>query len=424
MDVLEECLMNRIKQGLNILIIGPGGTGKSTLIKRVTSRMNLQEIAITSSTGVSAININGQTLHRFFGVGLANESFEKIITRVKRGVARKNIKQVKTLFIDEISMISAELFTILDGVAKYIRNSTDNFGGIQIVASGDFMQLSPVNGSWIFTSKIWKEMKFKPFILSTPFRYEDSSFYETLMRVRLGDLTEDDIKKIKTRQEAYKEYRKVSHKTGVIPTKLFSTRNDVEEINKKELERLPGEYIYFTAQDTIIKKNVRIPNEICEKHLDLLAPKEIMVKIGAQIMITWNIDVENKISNGTRGVLKNNTENGILVTLRDNRDIEIPSIEYKYENDEVVLVRMQYPIIIAYALTIHKCQGSTLDFCMIDIGPKIFAPGQAYVALSRTRGWNNLLIRRFNASSIKADKHALRYITHLCGNIPPQTPYT
>src|SRR3990172_2958628 len=400
MNVLEECLMIKIKQGLNILIIGPGGTGKSTLIKKVTSRMNLQEIAITSSTGVSAININGRTLHSFFGVGLANEPFEKIIERVRKSKAKKNIKQVKTLFIDEISMISGELFTILDEVAKYIRNSTEPFGGIQVIASGDFMQLSPVKGSWIFTSKVWKKIQLKPFILTKPFRYEDKSFYETLMRVRIGNLTEEDIEKIKVRQNAYKEYRKIKHKTGVIPTKLFSTRNAVDEINKKELERLSGKYIHFTAQDTIIKKNTRISNEICEKHLDLLAPKEIIVKINAQIMITWNIDVENKISNGTRGVLKDITENGILVTLKDNRDIKIERIEYKYKNDEESLIRLQYPIIIAYALTIHKCQGSTLDFCMIDIGPKIFAPGQAYVALSRTRGWNTLLIRRFNVNSI------------------------
>lgn len=413
----------------NLLLIGAGGTGKSFIIRNMLSIARQRDISAeaTAATGVAAVNINGMTLHRFFGVGLCQGNLDELILKVRRNYdAVQRIIKTKILFIDEISMVGADFFDKLDLISKHYRKSTEPFGGIKLILSGDFLQLPPVKDNWIFFSKIWLALNLKFLILNKPKRYTDRDFYEMLMRAREGILIKQDILKINERVEAYNAYmnQKINNQDTVEPTILYSYRIDVDIINKTKLDKLNGEKRIYKAKDLIMpnnKKNLEkqdnseyngnIKQNVTDyqQELNYLAPEIIELKIGAQVMITRNLNVEQGICNGTRAVVIDLNDNHIKVKTRSDQTLTIEPVSFTFEDKYITINRFQLPVIIAYALTIHKSQGSTLDFCIVDLGPSIFAPGQAYVALSRVRDWNSLLIKKFFRNSVKADNKALQY---------------
>ena len=412
----------------NVLIIGPGGTGKSYIIKNLLLKAKDKNIKIeaTASTGVAAVNINGTTLHRFFGVGLCQGHIDNIIRKVMKNYdATQRITNTKILFIDEISMIGAELFDKLDQVAKYIRKNNEPFGGIKLILSGDFLQLPPVKDKWIFLSNIWEKLQFKLFFLKEPKRYNDLEFYDMLMRAREGVLTQNDIGKIIERTKAYDIYINNNNnddveKNIVKPTILYSQRIDVDFINKNEINKLSSDIHLYNAHDFVLPNDEKcdqifldISTEKYKQELDYLAPVILELKIGTQVMITRNLNVEEGICNGTRAVVTELNTETITVKTCSGIELLISPVIFSFEDKDIKICRKQLPIIVAFALTIHKSQGSTIDFCIIDLGPTIFSPGQGYVALSRVRDWNSLLINGFLRKSIKADKKAIEYVNYL-----------
>lgn len=400
----------------NILLIGPGGSGKSYLINEFveTARSYAKIVETTAATGIAAININGTTLHRFFGIGLGNGTLEQLIGNVKKNKpALERIRTTQILVIDEISMVGALLFTKLNSIAKFIRKNNNPFGGMRLILAGDFLQLCPVKDEWIFTSEHWNALNLKVIHMNEPKRFTDIEFYNTLMRIRNGQLSLGDYTKLKDRVKAYNDYMSSSDDHPVKPTILYSLKCDVDLVNQGEMDKISEKSYQYDAIDSFTPLESGVTIDYYKPVLDDLAPKVLSLKVGAQVMITRNLDVTAQICNGTRAVITELSNETITVRLRDRQELILDRCQFTFEDKRGMVARSQFPIILAFAITIHKSQGSTLDFCVVDLGPDIFSPGQAYVALSRVRNWNSLLLCAFHKRSIRADKSALDYIKSL-----------
>ena len=456
--MLDEIFSKLFQEGRNICLTGPGGCGKSYMINEIAKRCKKEDIicGVTSTTGCSALNLHGgRTLHSFLHIFLARETPQIIarnIMKSKRNLATWTT--LKLLIIDECSMLGLELFEKLNEIAQIVRKNTKPFGGIRLLLSGDFYQLSPVNDSFIFESPLWDLMNFHVIEMIEPKRYSSKRFFNMLLRIREGEPNPDDIHSLRKRHRAYKKLLKNIKDgsieiTDIIPTVLYGKKVAVEEYNTEELSKLDGEKIIYTARDRARQINSYRIDDNKEMELekdcpildeeiilaDEIAPRQVEMRIGAQVMLTHNLNVDDGLVNGSRGVVirfgdphieddpKNtkNTKNmgkaypivkfvnGSEIMIEPmNRDIIVGNKRY---------IRTQIPLILAWALTIHKTQSATLDSVVVDIGKTIFADGQAYVALSRVRKIRGLYISSFDPNTIKASKKVREFYDKL-KNIP------
>lgn len=435
-------IISLLKSKTNVLLHGPGGTGKTYMItNRIYKKLvkDGKTVFCTATTGVSAIGLNNPkqelvatTLHSWAGIGLAKESREYLAAKVKgnRDVLDRWIK-CDVLIIDEIGMLDAILLKKIDYIARTVRRRDEPFGGITLLVSCDFLQLPPVQGGWAFSGKVWKELNFTPVIFDKPKRYPDEEYFKLLLRLRKGEHTPEDVKVIRSRVAAYKEITKrfkENKSLNVIkPTTLYSTKKDVHAFNLQELEALPTEEHVFEAKDEfILAKGAR--EESYRYQLDNSAPELLTLKIGAQVMLTTNLNVKCGLANGSRGVVTDIREINLddvvgdihtivtmlgtkIVTVRflNGRKEDITIKTWESKDKKGMATRRQIPLILAWSLTIHKVQGCTLDFGIIDMGRSVFANGQAYVAMSRVRSLTGLFISSFVEESIKVDSEALEY---------------
>jgi ATP-dependent DNA helicase PIF1 len=427
-DKTLEKLYLAIENGQSVILHSAGGCGKSHILRALATHFaNLgKKVCCTATTGIAAINLSvpgvgiaGSTLHSWAGVGLADAPPQKLAARVRHDErARKRWKDTDILIIDEISMAGGEFLDKIDFVGRDIRREKSKpFGGLQIVFSGDFLQLPPVKDKFAFESFAWKEMDISPFILEEPKRYEDINWFQMLLRFRKAEHTSDDIKFLRTRVAAYQDYLKnIDTSLKVVkPTVLYSKKIDVEYQNNQELEKLPGAYKEFPSIDTFQGFNLHAKYDHYMKPLEDVIPKLIYLKVGAQVMLKANLDIEGGLANGSRGVVVELLSDSVKVKWI-NGLITIVSLHvWMQEDKDGKASRTQIPLILAWALTIHKVQGSTLDYAICDVGPSIFCPGQAYVALSRVRSSDGLLLSDFYPASIKADLTALEYVKSLEG---------
>jgi ATP-dependent DNA helicase PIF1 len=432
-DHTLESVLNCVFSGRNIILHGVAGVGKSYMLRHIAKTLEDQNIKVflTALTGVAALSLAGDksvhnltvtTLHSFCGVGTGQLEVAELITKIKnRKKALKNWLKCKVLIIDEVSMLGGSFFAKLDRIAKVIRKSELPFGGIQLIFSGDMLQISPIRDSWAFSTPEWDALNLRPFILEIPYRYTDSDFFQMLLRIRIGEQTEDDYKVIRGRVRANKKMQEIlsslSHeKAGEIikPTMFFSKRVDVDSYNTRELENLPGESIEFFAHDNFEVKKGAPNREEYIKILDDSVPRSVILKVGAQVMLRKNLDVDGGLVNGSRGVVSEIVKDEAVVVkflsgIKIRIELQVSEIEDKY----AIAKRTQIPFILAWCTTIHKAQGSTLDYAVIDLGPSIFSEGQAYVALSRCASAQGLFISEFVPKSIMVNKEALRYTKKL-----------
>lgn len=424
-------VVESLEKGESVLLHGPGGTGKSWTIQHVAIALTQQgfKIACTATTGKAAISLNvpefnimASTLHSWAGVGLAKSSPLKLAAKIK--TSKKYFKrwtEIDVLVIDEISMLGAEFFSKLDFIAKYVRENKSPFGGITLLLSGDFLQLPPVKDRWVFEGSEWNELKFKTFPMLIPKRYEDIKWFETLNRIRKGQFTKDDISILQKRERAYHKLQSIIENEDssevIKPTILFSKKVDVEGYNEDELQKLEHPDVIFVAIDSFIPKK---PGTLLEEYLPQLddaVSNLIMLKVGAQVMLCVNLDVGEGLVNGSRGVITEINEtlnkeyshtvkvrflNGMLVTISPN--------VWEIVDKKGKASRTQIPLVLAWAITIHRVQGTTLDYAVVDCGPSVFTYGQAYVALSRVRSIKGLFLSEFYIGSLKTNRHALRYV--------------
>jgi ATP-dependent DNA helicase PIF1 len=427
----QEYVLDLIKTKKNVFINAPAGTGKSALIKYFCFNHQSKVIGLTSTTGISALNIGGSTLHSFLGIGLGKENVEDLYDKIIRNKDKRELwLKLNILIIDEVSMLHPDLFDKLERVARKIRENKLRFGGIQLVVSGDLFQLPCVSQN---STLITHSSKFRKCIdtiveLRNIMRQNDHIFKTILNKVRIG-LVDRQVKKIlKTRfvkppKSTIKKPTLHPEKTvsqpnhNIKPTKLFCTRRSVDDLNDKELNKLAREglefreYIMeFVNQDCPISFDYIVKNFIKNS----TTPETLQVCEQTQVMLTYNISPN--LVNGSRGIITGFTpENYPIVEFVNGSIVIIKPIKFSLyhtlRNGKIKLVgyAVQVPLKIAYALTIHACQGSTLDYVSIDLR-ETFEYGQAYTALSRVRTLEGLFIKKFDFDVIQAHPEALKFL--------------
>ena len=435
----------------NIFLTGLGGTGKSQALLCIKRDSDLQNkiCYVTSTTGISAVNLRGQTIHRFSGIKIADKPIDVIL----KNIAMKNkecinrIKECEILILDEVSMLGQNVFEIIDRVFKHFKKNKLPFGGIQLILSGDFLQLKPVNDEFCFKSNLWEQLNLKTIIMKTPYRYSSLYHFEMLKRIRLGTLNKDDIKILQSRVKAYKEYEKMTenqvesfqeyiklskdickiiHKytdfdNVIKPTRLYSTKINVNDFNMRELDKLSGREYIFMAKDSCIDvetedeiDNVKVIQNYRE-YMDQTVPNKQILKEKAQVILTKNIDVDSGLSNGSRGVILNITKSPetkelvVKVLFKNDLIVDINYQEFIQEDKHYKFTRKQIPLILGFAITIHKSQSMSLDYAIIDLGPSLFQSALGYVALSRVRTLDGILITKLFPTKIKADPEAIEF---------------
>lgn len=397
-----DILFNHIKDRKNVFLTGEGGTGKSYLINQLKEKM---DIDVTSTTGISAYLIKGSTIHSYSGIGVINQkqTIKDVLKKMKKNSrAKKRIIECSILVIDEISMLGKTYFDMLNETFKIIRNCSDPFGGICLILTGDFMQLSPINDDYVFESDTWSSLKLETIQLNTIYRQKDEKYKGILSRIRLAQHTELDNIELFKRVKAYKETD--FDQMEIKPTFLTSKRIDVDQMNKDELYKNKNELVLYQSKD----------EKIYECNLDMIAPSIISLKVDAQVMLTVNINVENGLTNGSRGVVTKLTSDSVYVKFLSGETISFERHEFKWEEDQKVIgIRRQFPFDLAYCTSIYKSQGSTLDMAVIDLGYSVFGHHSVYVALSRVKSLDGLYLKAYIPQKITVDQKVIDFYKNI-----------
>ena len=409
-----QILLDAIRDKRNILMHGPGGCGKTYNIMKLQNHPDIKykEIFYTALTGAAAINIpRAMTLHRWAGIGLGKDTAYNLANAILKNKLRRLIwQQTEILIIDEVSMMGESLFDKLDEIGKIVRKNNQPFGGIQLILSGDFLQLPPVNDEFCFRSKRFANLNLLTIKLEDMRRYDDSLFFSMLLRARIGALTDDDRLNLEKRLHFKLGSPDLNSNLNLDfrPTILYSKRIDTNAYNMVEFDKLDGPTFTFEAQ---------ISNGAHSDAYEEIIPLSLQLKIHTQVMLKVNLDVEQKLINGSRGVVVGFQGKSVKVLFPNAKpkNLEViiePHVWEIRETNKVVLLT-QIPLIMAWALTIHKSQGATLDFVECDLGDSIFADGQAYVALSRVRNYESLILKNFKEKKIRASREALNFINSI-----------
>ncbi|MBU0707688.1 AAA family ATPase [Patescibacteria group bacterium] len=388
-----------IKMGYNVFLTGSAGSGKTFLLCEYISYLKKNNIdcAVTASTGIAATHLDGRTIHSWSGIGTSSELTKELIDKILGNKKiKKRISNSHILIIDEISMLSADTLDTVDKVYQTIRKNTEPFGGVQVILSGDFLQLPPVSRldddfdtKFAFESEVWKKMSIKICYISEQYRHEDGEYYNILSKIRTN--TAD----IKIRDTLLSRQNKTI-KDVEKPTKLFSHNLDVNELNDLELAQIKNE-----PTEYIMKKsgNKWLVKSLCK---GCLAPEKLVLKKDAIVMFVKNNFNEGYV-NGTLGrVVGFNTDGHPEVQTKNGIITAVPASWTIEENHKIVATVTQIPLRLAWAITIHKSQGMTLDAAVMNLG-KTFEYGMGYVALSRLKSLKGLSLQAINDIALKVD---------------------
>lgn len=377
------------------------GTGKSFLLKRIISELPPDVTTATASTGVAACHIGGITLHQFAGIGLGTATIERSYQMASRSSSATAWRKTKYLIIDEISMVDGDYFDKIEAVARHLRKNDKPFGGIQLILCGDFFQLPPVQSNdnkkkFCFQSKAWETCVHFNYELKTVHRQKDRKFVEILNSIRIGRVTDDIIQILKSTSSQKVE------KSGVLATRLCSHVKEANDINETQLYNLEGITKVYTAQDS---------DESMSHILDqqLPVPGKLTLKIGAQVMLLKNINITNGLVNGARGVVIKFDDDIPVVKFLTGEIYTAKNEKWTIKNASgSIIYRKQIPLKLAWAFSIHKSQGLTLDCVEMSLA-KVFDAGQAYVALSRAQSLESLRVLDFSSQQVWANSSVLQF---------------
>lgn len=438
------------RQGKNILISGSGGTGKSELIKVIVNDLHTNKkknYQVTSTTGCSSvilsnnIDIHGKklsvkTINSWAGIRLCKGSNEDIIDNVVYNkYLSKSWEQIQTLIIDEVSMMSCKMFTVLNSIAKRIRRNNQPFGGIQLILVGDFMQLPPIEditdpetAKFCFEAEDWYHViPLENHVeLKTIFRQKDPIFRSILNEIRIGELSETNNKILQS--YVGRKYNAEEH-NGILPIQILSTRNEVSTVNKYQYSLVKGEEFIFSstlltnASKYIENEKVlssedkkkctsltpqRLKDEVQRFKNNLSVDEIIFLKIGVPVMILVNLDLEKSISNGTLGIVVRMIQHMPVVRFTNGSERLITPYTWQH-TDYPTITLSQLPLTLSYASSIHKQQGASIELARMNLGNSVFEDSQIYVALSRLTSLHGLYLDAFHANKISVNSKAKEF---------------
>jgi hypothetical protein len=394
----------------NVFVTGGAGSGKSFLIRYFLCEKDLRDFPVLASTGAAAVLVGGRTFHSFFGLGIMEGGLEAAVEKAckNRQVVRR-LKKISGFIVDEVSMLSGVTLRAAEIIARRIRDNDLPWGGLRVVAVGDFAQLPPVERSagatrgWAFLDPVWKWSNFSTCYLETQTRCQDPKYMRILAQVRQGQVTPE----VKSYLDA---------KMGITAddfdgTRLFPRREETERFNLKKLEEISQPLQVF---ETIYSGDARAL-ETLKKYAPV--PETLSLKEGALVMLRQN-DPQNRWVNGSTGHIMKIQPGRLQIELLNGRRIDIEKASFSLLNaeGEVAAAAVNFPITLAWASTIHKSQGATLDRMAVNLS-QLWEPGQAYVALSRLTKGDDLFVERWEARSIRVDPEVVRFYQTLSTKI-------
>lgn len=393
-----------LKTGANVFLTGEPGAGKSYIVTQYVDylRAHEVEVAVTASTGIAATHIGGQTIHAWSGLGIKKDLSAYDLDRLESTeYLVKRIKNTKVLIIDEISMIDPQTLAMIDLICRTLRKNEEIFGGLQVILVGDFFQLPPVNKNhseahYAFESTIWLQLSLIICYLNEQHRQKDNRYLSFLTAIRRNEITDHDLFELTTHLSKHQK-----NDRGEI-TRLYSHNLDVDKLNDQELAKLK------TASSVYFMKTKGRKSLVDSLIKGCLSPERLELKVGASVMCTKNNN-QKGYANGTMGTVVA-FERGTYFPIIENRRGERITIEPSdwiiEENGKPKAAINQIPLRLAWAITIHKSQGMSLDCAVIDL-KEVFEYGQGYVALSRVKSFEGLQLLGWNQKAFKINHKIL-----------------
>ncbi len=405
----QEQALDILKAGENVFLTGSAGTGKTYVLNQYINylRNNAVSVGITASTGIAATHINGMTIHAWSGIGINDTLSQEDLERLtQRQQLCKRLRKTQVLIIDEVSMIAAHVIDLVDRVCRHVRTRNEPFGGLQVVLCGDFFQLPPVtqyhsrdsvdvsddDPFFAAEASAFRQAQVRVCYLDTQYRHNDDALTAILNALRSGDIDENIVRSLRRRIGA------PLNNSSVVPTRLYTHNVDVDAINAKHLQALETEGRRYVMSHYGREHLAQALMRSC------LAPQELVLRIGAAIMFVKN-NFEEGYANGTLGTVIRFDQRGFpVVQTTDERVIVVEPVAWDLEEDGTIIAGIkQVPLRLAWAITVHKSQGMTLDAAVIDLS-KSFVSGMGYVALSRVRSLKTLSLVGFNDRALMIDQ--------------------
>jgi ATP-dependent DNA helicase PIF1 len=389
-----------LRSGENVFLTGGAGSGKSYLIRHFMQELDPKQVPILASTGAAAVLLGGRTFHSFFGLGIMEGGVDATYERGSKDHRLLNrLKKVEGVIIDEISMIPGAALMVAEALTQKARDSKLPWGGMRVISVGDFAQLPPVTRTgardWAFLNEVWQRSGFQVCQLSHNQRVQDNEFLDVLADVRYGKVTQ--------RVFDFLSEHVHPHDEEAAGTRLFGRRDMSENFNQKKLSEIRETEVTIDA--------IYIGSE---KHIETLikvapVPQKLTLKIGCKVIFLQN-DPQKRWINGTRGTVTKIEVDKITVKKEPGREVSVDKSSFSMLDAEgnVTATAIQFPLALAYATTIHKSQGATLDELWCDLR-SLWEPGQAYVALSRLRTSAGLKLVGWNPRSIIVDPKVLEF---------------
>jgi len=414
----QQKVVELFRERKNIFLTGPGGSGKSALIKRMymehtASSSGEKTMCVCAMTGCAAVLLGcgAKTVHNFSGIGIGKGTIHELVDRVFRHHKKaKRWRQTRVLIVDEVSMMSKKLLETLDAVARRVRMCDQPFGGMQVIFCGDFYQICPVGSSddpdstaFCFESPLWFKL-FPPenhVILTKIFRQRDDVYAGILNEVRIGKISPEAARVL---QQCVGRPRP----TDRVPTRLFAVRHLADAVNQQELARLDSPVVSYKRKEQTEPARSGFTSSDIQSELHFLrtatlAEEVLHLKKGAHVMSIINMELPDGrcLCNGSRGVILGFVGKDNLPVVRFDNGVEKTMEYHRWESDVVPGVRAeQIPLVLAWGLTIHKSQGCSLEEAEMDLGLTVFEYGQTYVALSRVKSLEGLYLTSLHLDNI------------------------